>query len=143
VGITRAEQHVYLMHTVRRAIFGMSSESTPSRFLDDLPEHLLERKGVTLHEERQGRHGAERPKRWRDDDEGISVADLLAKRSAQQQPTTGLTEINPGDRVRHAKFGDGQVIGVRATGQDHEVIVAFEEKGVKKLLLSMAPLEKI
>jgi hypothetical protein len=45
--------------------------------------------------------------------------------------------------VRHAKFGDGQVIGVRATAQDSEVIVAFEETGVKKLLLSMAALEKI
>ena len=143
VGVTRAEQHVYLMHTVRRAIFGMSSESTPSRFLDDLPEHLVERKGVTLGEEQPGRRAGERAKRWRDEDECINIADLLAKKSLQQQPAAGLMAINPGDRVRHAKFGDGQVIGVRATGQDREVIVAFEETGVKKLLLSMAPLEKI
>ena len=143
VGVTRAEQHVYLMHTARRAIFGMSSESTPSRFLDDLPEHLVERKGITPGEERPGRSTGERSKRWRDDDEGINIADLLAKKSLDQQPASGLLAINPGDRVRHAKFGDGQVIGMRVTGQDREVIVAFEESGVKKLLLSMAPLEKI
>ncbi len=143
VGVTRAEQHVYLMHTARRAIFGMSSESTPSRFLDDLPEHLVERKGITPGEERPGRSTGERSKRWRDDDEGINIADLLAKKSLNQQPAAGLLAINPGDRVRHAKFGDGQVIGMRVTGQDREVIVAFEESGVKKLLLSMAPLEKI
>ena len=143
VGITRAERHVYLMHTARRAIFGMSSESTPSRFLDDLPEHLLERKGVTPAEERPGRHASERPKRWRDEDEGINIADLLAKKALQQKPAAGIIAISPGDRVRHAKFGDGQVVGVRATAQDSEIIVAFEEAGVKKLLLSMAPLEKI
>jgi len=143
VGITRAERHVYLMHTARRAIFGMSSESTPSRFLDDLPEHLLERKGVTPAEERPGRHAGERPKRWRDEDEGINIADLLAKKALQQKPAAGIIAISPGDRVRHAKFGDGQVVGVRATAQDSEIIVAFEEAGVKKLLLSMAPLEKI
>ncbi|MEI6186509.1 MAG: hypothetical protein WCP43_04810, partial [Dehalococcoidia bacterium] len=132
-----------LMHTIRRAIFGMSSESTPSRFLDDLPEQLVERKGITLAEERPGRRAGERAKRWRDEDEGINIADLLAKKALQQQPAAGLVAINPGDRVRHAKFGDGQVIGVRATAQDSEVIVAFEERGVKKLLLSMAALEKI
>jgi len=142
VGVTRAEQHVYLMHTARRAIFGMSSESTPSRFLDDLPEHLVERKGITLDKGHPVGHAADRSKRWRDEDEGMNITDLLAKKS-QQQPSAGLIAINPGDRVRHAKFGDGQVIGLRTTGQDREVIVAFEESGVKKLLLSMAPLEKI
>ena len=131
------------MHTARRAIFGMSSESTPSRFLNDLPEHLVERRGITQGEEQPGRSAGQRAKRWRDEDEGINIADLLAKKSLHQQPPAGLAEINPGDRVRHAKFGDGQVIGVRITGQDREVIVAFEETGVKKLLLSMALLEKI
>ena len=51
--------------------------------------------------------------------------------------------MTPGDRVRHTRFGEGQVIGIKPTGQDKEVIVAFEGVGVKKLLLSMAPLEKI
>jgi DNA helicase-2/ATP-dependent DNA helicase PcrA len=143
VGVTRAERNVYLMHTARRAIFGMSSESTPSRFLDDLPEHLVERKGMVPGEEQPGGSVRVRAKRWRDEDEGINIADLLAKKSGLQQPAAGLAEVNPGDRVRHAKFGDGQVIGVRVTGQDREVIVAFEESGVKKLLLSMALLEKI
>ncbi|MBN1690589.1 MAG: UvrD-helicase domain-containing protein [Dehalococcoidia bacterium] len=143
VGVTRAERNVYLLHTARRAIFGMSSESTPSRFLDDLPGHLIELKGMVPGEEQPGGSVRVRAKRWRDEDEGINIADLLAKKSGLRQPAAGLTEVNPGDRVRHGKFGDGQVIGVRVTGQDREVIVAFEESGVKKLLLSMASLEKI
>ena len=40
VGLTRARQHVYLLHTARRAIFGAASESLPSRFLEDIPGHL-------------------------------------------------------------------------------------------------------
>jgi len=143
VGMTRAQRNVYLMHTVRRAIFGMSSESTPSRFLDDLPEHLIERKGMIPGEEQAGRNAVARVRRWRDEDEGINISDLLAKKSPQWQSSGIVAAVNPGDRVRHAKFGDGQVIGVRVTGQDREVIVAFEASGVKKLLLSMAPLEKI
>jgi len=143
VGITRAEQQVYLMHTARRSIFGAGSESTPSRFLDDIPEHLVERKGLTGGEERFSRRTEQREKRWSDDDEGTNIADLLAKKAQALQPPRELIALNPGDRVRHTKFGDGQVIGIKPTGQDREVIIAFEGAGVKKLLLSMAPLEKI
>jgi DNA helicase-2/ATP-dependent DNA helicase PcrA len=143
VGITRAEQQVYLMHTTRRSIFGASSESTPSRFLDDIPEHLVERKGLTGGEERFSRRTEQREKRWSDDDEGTNIADLLAKKAQALQPPKELIVLNPGDRVRHTKFGDGQVIGIKPTGLDREVIIAFEGAGVKKLLLSMAPLEKI
>jgi len=143
VGITRAEQQVYLMHTARRSIYGAISESTPSRFLDDIPEHLVERKGLTGGEERFSRSTEQREKRWSDDDEGTSVADLLAKKAQALQPPKELIVLNPGDRVRHTKFGDGQVIGIKPTGHDREIIIAFEGAGVKKLLLSMAPLEKI
>jgi DNA helicase-2/ATP-dependent DNA helicase PcrA len=143
VGITRAEQQVYLMHTARRSIYGASSESTPSRFLDDIPEHLVERKGLTGGEERFSRRTEQRERLWSDDDEGTSVADLMAKKAQALQPSKELIALNPGDRVRHTKFGDGQVIGIKPTGQDREAIIAFEGAGVKKLLLSMAPLEKI
>jgi len=143
VGITRAEHQVYLMHTVRSSIYGASTESTPSRFLDDIPEHLVERKGLTGGEEHRPGHAKGQEKHWRDEEEGISVADLLAKKAQEMQPHRELIPLNPGDRVRHTKFGDGQVIGIKPTGQDKEIIIAFEGSGVKKLLLSVAPLEKI
>jgi DNA helicase-2/ATP-dependent DNA helicase PcrA len=46
-----------------------------------------------------------------------------------------------GDRVRHAAFGRGIVVSCAVRGDDQEVVVAFEGAGVKKLLLSLAPLE--
>lgn len=141
VGITRAEKHVYLLHTARRSIFGSSADSIPSRFLSDIPEHLIEHKGLTAAHDRFSRQAQRKVRRYTED-EGISIADLLAKKASPSLPGE-LLELNPGDRVRHNKFGDGQVIGIKPTGQDKEIIVAFERAGVKKLLLSMAPLEKI
>ena len=141
VGITRAEKHVYLLHTARRSIFGGSSESTPSRFLADIPEHLIESKGLAGIPEQQGKRSERYERRRYEDEEGVPITTLLAKR--QQPPLKEIIDLNPGDRVRHSKFGDGQVIGMRSAGEDKEVIVAFEGAGVKKLLLSMAPLEKI
>jgi DNA helicase-2/ATP-dependent DNA helicase PcrA len=143
VGITRAEKHVYLLHTARRNIYGASSESIPSRFFDDLPGHLIERKGLAgVGEHLAGRIESRARQRY-DDDGGINIADLLAQKRQAQQQTKEMISLNPGDRVHHTKFGEGQVIGIKPTGQDKEVIVAFEGTGVKKLLLSMAPLEKI
>ena len=49
-----------------------------------------------------------------------------------------------GDHVRHAKFGEGIVVSCEPSGGDYQVVVAFQgEAGIKKLLLSFAPLEKI
>ncbi len=142
VGMTRAKKRLFLLHTARRSIFGSSSESVPSRFLEDIPEHLVERKGLPGGEQSY-EHRQEKYSRRRQEDEGVSVAELLARKAKAQQQPKELLQINPGDRVRHTKFGEGQVIGVKLTGQDKEVIVAFEGTGVKKLLLSIAPLEKI
>lgn len=141
VGITRAQKHVYLLHTARRNIFGGSSESSPSRFLGDIPEHLIELKGLTAAAERRGQRPERYEYRRHEDEEGMSITALLAKK--QQATPREAIDLNPGDRVRHSKFGDGQVIGIRAAGGDKEAIIAFEGAGVRKLLLSMAPLEKI
>jgi DNA helicase-2/ATP-dependent DNA helicase PcrA len=49
-----------------------------------------------------------------------------------------------GDRVRHPKFGEGIVVSSEPSGTDYQVVIAFQgEAGIKKLLLSFAPLEKI
>ena len=52
--------------------------------------------------------------------------------------------LKDGDRVRHSKFGEGIVVSCAPTSQDYEVTVAFKgESGIKKLLYSFAPLEKV
>lgn len=126
VGVTRAQKQVYLLHTNRRNLFGSSSASNRSRFLEDIPPHLVNQKG--LWEEAKG------------DDEFTPVTALYSKPSPQSFSTL---DLKAGDRVNHKMFGKGVVVNCSANGDDHVVTVAFTEAGVKRLLLSFAPLEKI
>lgn len=126
VGVTRAQKRVYLLHTYRRSLFGSSSNSKPSRFLKDIPPHLVTTRG--LWEEEKGK------------DEFTPVTALYSK-PVPRPPVT--LRLNIGDHVHHRVFGDGVVINCSPNGDDQEVTVAFTEAGVRRLLLSLAPLEKV
>ena len=122
VGITRARDRLYMLHTFRRTLWGRSDICEPSRFLDDIPKHLIEGKG----EENEKEETSE----FRD-------SPPLAT-PPQHEPT-----FRAGDRVQHARFGEGVVIDSRLSHSDEEVEVAFVGQGVKKLLASLARLEKL
>ncbi|MCP4167369.1 MAG: UvrD-helicase domain-containing protein [Chloroflexi bacterium] len=124
VGITRAEDRLYLLHTFRRATWGRSDMSEPSRFLGDLPRHLS--KGGT-----QVRSAHRRATTW-----GKERRSSHAQRSG----FGSQLKYSPGQRVTHAKFGEGVVVTSRLVGDDEEVSVAFPNAGVKRLLASFANL---
>ena len=121
VGITRAMKRVYLLRSYRRSLFGGSSANPPSRFLQDISPHLITTKRL-----------------W---EEKLSpLAEVYAQ--PLTQPLSTL-DLKVGDHVHHSTFGHGIVVNCLPNRNDQEVTVAFEEFGVKKLLLSLAPLEKI
>jgi DNA helicase-2/ATP-dependent DNA helicase PcrA len=128
VGITRAKQRLYLVHAFRRNLMGSSTPSTPSRFLDDIPKHLVSSGGL-----------------WQGE-EGRVMPPLYSSRTrtpAPNLPSSDVPELKPGDHVHHAQFGDGVVVNCRDVKDDKEAVVAFGSGvGVKKLLLSFARLEK-
>ena len=124
VGITRAKHRVYLVHAFRRRLMGLSTVNSPSRFLEDIPRHLIA--------------GAEA---W-SGEESQPVGKVYPWTSEPTSATT-IPELSPGDRVRHAQFGEGLVISSRPVTDDSEVVVAFRGVGIKKLLLSFANLEKM
>jgi DNA helicase-2/ATP-dependent DNA helicase PcrA len=120
VGITRAKEKVYLVYTLRRSLMGSSAHNPPSRFLKDIPLNLI------ISSTAQGVEASRRP--------AASSVNPLAPRPA----------LKAGEHVTHAMFGEGIVVSCTASGDDHEVTVAFKgDAGVKKLLLSLAPLEKV
>jgi len=127
VGVTRAQQRVYLLHTYHRNLFGNSSATLPSRFLQDIPKQLIAGKGL-----------------WEDDedkaDEFTPVTTLYSRSAVK--PLSSL-KLEIGDRVQHAMFGQGVVINLSTKKDDQEITVAFDGAGVRHLLLSLAPLEKI
>jgi len=121
VGITRARKQVYLLRSYRRSLFGSSSANLPSRFLQDISPHLITNKGL-----------------W----EASPTSRATAYSQPSPRPFSTLT-VKVGDHVRHSKFGNGIVMNCNPTRDDQELTVAFEEAGIKKLLASLAPLEKI
>jgi DNA helicase-2/ATP-dependent DNA helicase PcrA len=121
VGMTRAEKQLYLLRSYRRSLFG-GSVNPPSRFLQDIPSHLVTTRGL-----------------WEEESLGLPASVY------SQSPINSLStlELKVGDWVHHSKFGDGVVMDCLPDRGDRVVTVAFKEAGVKKLLLSLAKLEKI
>ena len=114
VGITRAKERLYLIHAFRRTLFGQSELGQPSRFIKDIPAHLI-----------KGRHVAG------------AVEAPLERRAVLE------ARFKAGDQVCHPRFGQGMVVESVIVGDDEEVTVAFEHRGLKRLLASFARLEKI
>jgi len=124
VGVTRAEARLYLVRAFRRSLMGSSLVSLPSRFLNDIPRHLVQSGGLWAGEESQ-------------------VGRAIYSWNREPAPSVSNLVLKAGDHVRHATFGDGVVVSVRPAQDDSEVVVAFTGAGVKKLLLSFARLEKV
>ncbi len=132
VGMTRAKERLYLFRAFRRSMMGSSGPNTASRFLSDVPPHLIATP-VQLTPTPVAASAKQRPAGWAS----------TAKQAAPIIPES-KAGIKAGDKVRHAKFGDGIVVNCAPSGQDIEVTVAFKDSnGVKRLLLSYAPLEKV
>jgi len=124
VGITRAKQRVYLVHAFRRSLMGSSTVNKPSRYLSDIPQHLISSGGWWQGEERQ-----------------IATAIYSWDKPSASVPIT--QGFKAGDHVRHDQFGDGVVVSCQPGKDDSEVVVVFKGVGVKKLSLSFAHLEKV
>lgn len=122
VGLTRAKDRVILVRAFRRRLFGVSSLTDPSRFLDDLPADLLEGDLVGL---RSAEHASyARQTSWED-----------------RSPRLSEPRYQIGMRVLHPQFGEGIVLETQLDQDDEEVTVNFEAAGVKRLVASMANLE--
>jgi DNA helicase-2/ATP-dependent DNA helicase PcrA len=126
VGVTRAKEQVYLVHAFRRTLYGFSDVSLPSRFLEDIPDHLVAGRTAKHTKSKQGKRRLQRQTTW-----------------ASPAPSRPAAQFRSGERVRHSVFGEGIVIESLLRDGEEEVTVAFEGKGVKRLLASFAGLEKL
>ena len=138
VGMTRAEKRLYLTRAFRRSIFGATRPGEASRFLRDIPVELITSgsgsDGNSF--DKPGDLKRKRPS-WSD----WQVPTPIINRG---DPATARPTLQTGDSVRHSSFGEGVVTGIDVTVSDTEVTIEFEGGvGVKRLLLSFAPLEKM
>jgi DNA helicase II / ATP-dependent DNA helicase PcrA len=123
VGITRARERLYVTRAVTRSTFGAPVRNPASRFLEDLPEDLV-----------QWRRTEADHARW------AAPARSTTRRSAARQV---VPELATGDRVTHDAFGVGTVVATVGYGPKAEVTVDFGSAGVKTLLLAYAPVTKL
>jgi DNA helicase-2/ATP-dependent DNA helicase PcrA len=117
VGMTRAQDRLYLTSAQSRMLFGSKNYNTRSRFLDEVPTDLIEKAA----------------KRNRD----------LATESFSPRAGVTATEIVTGDRVIHDKWGMGTIREVIGSGDRAEAEVIFDGVGKKRLLLAWAPLQRV
>ena len=134
VGITRAKKKVYLVRAFRRNLMGSSTVNNPSRFLKDIPASLVKNSGNSFG---QNQYHEERPLK---SDMYAWERNIPAPVAA---PAGDLPNLKAGDRVKHAQFGRGMVISCKPVKNDSEIVVAFPDLGIKRLLLSFARLEKV
>lgn len=141
VGITRAKERLYMVHAFRRTLYGSTGMNLPSRFLTDIPPHLINGKGVVA-SVGSGLPSAGSAKRrattWSGRQSTSTAAWGQAVVHPPQQP-----HFQPGQRVSHGIFGEGIVVKTELADDDEYVTVAFAGRGIKKLMASLAKLQVI
>jgi DNA helicase-2/ATP-dependent DNA helicase PcrA len=142
VGMTRAMRRLFLTRAVRRRQYGEPVPTEPSRFLEEIPEHLLRvREAEDSYAARIGAVAAAFGRR--------AAAD--SRRAAADLPYDVEPDPGPrsdgrytlGMRLRHPEYGAGTVIGVEGSGDKVKVTVSFSVYGSKKFMARVAPLEPL
>ena len=135
VGITRARQRLYISRAIVRAAWGAPQHNPASRFLDEIPDRLVDwrRTERAVTSWRNTSATSRSNQSWRD-----TVGYGTAKPKQRVVPV-----LAAGDRVLHSTFGLGKVVSTSGTGDDTKADVDFGSSGLKRLSLKHAPLEKL
>ncbi|MCM1273407.1 MAG: DNA helicase PcrA [Clostridium sp.] len=152
VGITRAMEKLYLSAAGQRMVRGTTCLSDTSRFIKEIPKHYLEvEESVFSKPKPFSNVGYGRPKMVQNDYSKNNPY-TKAKNDPAANPGFGksfpmgamaMDNYEPGDTVKHIKFGKGIVKSVAPAGSDKELVVDFERVGEKRMFLSLVKMKKI
>lgn len=141
VGITRAKEKVCLLYTEQRTIFGSTQVNPPSRFISEIPAHLI----TELEKVRSGmlgkRHFRKSFHSFPASSKKVMLPSSLSQEKTEVSFENSVTPdgVRPGDMVEHPQFGSGLIVSLQGT----LATIAFKRSGVKKMMLGVAPLKKI
>jgi DNA helicase-2/ATP-dependent DNA helicase PcrA len=136
VALTRAKHKAYVICTEERVIFGNVQYNPPSRFLEEIPENLRVELRVSSGEFLGRRRSGGSP---RATFARTPMTKTTIKKEAVKTDFLTVADLRPGDMVSHQDFGRGLIMSLSG----NLVTVAFREKGVKTMMLGVAPLEKL
>ena len=157
VGITRAEKVLFLTNANSRLLYGKTNYNRPTRFLNEISSDLLNYQGLARPANTSFKASYVNGKTVQFG-QGTSLAQALQERKRQVGPSSISSSQLPfgknieatqpdlnwaiGDIAHHKKWGDGTVLEVSGSGSSLELKINFPEVGLKKLLASVAPIEK-
>lgn len=163
VGITRAEEVLFMTNANTRTLFGKTSYNRPTRFLREISDDLLQYQGLARPANSSFgiKYTKNQPTQF---GQGMSLSQALQERKSQAQPRSAsqssIVSKGPipfgkssqaksesvdwqiGDIALHKKWGEGTVLEVSGSGSTQELKIKFPEIGLKKLLAAVAPIEK-
>jgi DNA helicase-2/ATP-dependent DNA helicase PcrA len=134
VGVTRAKERLYMSYAWCRSLWGQAQYNAPSRFVAEIPEHLLRTSAA--------------PRRQHQDRAEMRTylveSALRRGRAAIPVQGTGAESLGlqPGEAIMHARYGEGVVLEVRGEGADAEATIRFPSTGEKRFSLHMAPIKR-
>jgi DNA helicase-2/ATP-dependent DNA helicase PcrA len=148
VGLTRAERRLYVSRAVVRSAWGAPQHNPASRFLEELPNTLIDWRRTESAQTTWGSTSAS--SRYADQGGYIPASQTTMRRRAASapppKPTAGtrpVPSLEPGDRVVHDTFGMGSVVTVEGVADKAVASIDFGSIGVKRLLLRYSPVEKL
>ena len=157
VGITRAEKVLFLTNANSRLLYGKTNYNRPTRFLNEISSSLLDYQGLARPANTSFKASYVNGKAVQFG-QGMSLAQALQERKRQAAPSSISSSQLPfgknvaanqptidwaiGDIAHHKKWGDGTVLEVSGSDSSQELKINFPEVGLKKLLASVAPIEK-
>ena len=148
VAITRAEEILYITSAKIRTLYGNVNYTLPSRFIDELGDSIERKRNIRNREKLIEFKDLSKPS-----NEFPTGTSQLERKAG---PTTGFIgglesrpnpqvdknlDIKIGDKVKHKKFGIGRIVQIKEKENDKEIVISFDGEGLKRLLLSLAPIE--
>lgn len=168
VGITRAQKRLFISRAKQRMLYNQVNHNNPSRFLDEIPARLLKDELATMNAmfgdrvqqqprgrggygNRGGQNRAARPGMGvgmgRGIGGGLNIPGVqkgfVGSQARNAAPNAMQNLYQPGDRVRHLKFGEGNVVSVTGSGAQARIKIEFTAYGVKEFALSVVPIVKL
>ncbi len=150
VAMTRAEQRLYLSQAESHRVFGQQMMASPSRFLDEISSVVEEddspsvRDRTNVYDRNYAARGSfANPKLRAEYDRQRAQFRHLVRERQEQKRAAAAEGFRVGDKIRHKKFGEGTVISVVSQPTGDELTVAFDAKGIKRLNVQLAPIQKI
>ncbi len=153
VAITRAKQQIFIYHAKSRIWYGQTVANPLSRFVSEIPDELIRHEdlsaasafgmgagGANSHQPTSRYERPRRPQPVRHTDR-ITVGQPTPEATVKARES--MNTLNPGDRVSHPTFGEGDIISVKPMGADKLIEVMFDTVGMKKLMGTYAKLKKL